>query len=172
MSLSTSNPMKSPSHDNSSKTSQVVAAAATSLETALGILQTLASVTENVPYLNAITGPIQKLIKFQKAMADNKKRADDLLNNIGNVSCVLAQGLCGLDGQEQNAAILGLKNDLERYQMVLGETHDILQDWKSKGFVKSLKRALGHGDFPDIASGIDRRINAFRDAFSVERGHL
>ncbi|KAJ7067281.1 ectomycorrhiza-induced ankyrin-domain/NACHT-domain-containing protein [Mycena amicta] len=161
----TANPTKSPLQD----TSQVVTVAATSLEIALGILQTLTSVTENVPYLNAIAGAIQKLIKFQKAMTDNKKRADDLLNNIGNVSCVLAQGLRDLDGQEQNTAILGLKNDLERYQIVLDETHDILQDWKSKGFVKSLKRALGHGDFPDIASGIDRQINAFRDAFSGSR---
>ncbi|KAJ7067345.1 hypothetical protein C8F01DRAFT_1247725 [Mycena amicta] len=169
MSPPTSNPTRSSSHDTSSKTSQIVTIAATSLEVALGILQTLTSVTENVPYLNAITGAIQKLIKFQKAMTDNKKRADDLLNNIGIVSCVLAQGLRDLDGQEQNAAILGLKDDLERYQIVLGETHDILQDWKSKGFVKSIKRALGHGDFPDIANSIDRRINAFRDAFSGSR---
>jgi signal recognition particle GTPase len=39
-----------------------------------------------------------------------------------------------------------------------------LKDWNAQGFAK---RILGHGDFPGIVDGIDRRINAFRDTFTV-----
>ncbi|KAJ7460268.1 ankyrin repeat-containing domain protein [Mycena latifolia] len=49
---------------------------------------------------------------------------------------------------------------------MLDETCAILEDWTSKSFVK---RVWAHGDFAAIADGIDRRINVFRDAFSVTR---
>jgi hypothetical protein len=39
-----------------------------------------------------------------------------------------------------------------------------LEEWTSQGFVK---RLWSHRDFPDLADGIDFRINAFRDVFSV-----
>ena len=39
-----------------------------------------------------------------------------------------------------------------------------MEEWTSKGLVK---RVWSNGDFPDIADGIDRRINTFRDTFSV-----
>ena len=47
---------------------------------------------------------------------------------------------------------------------VLTETCAILEEWTRKGLVK---RVWSNGDFPDIADGIDRRINTFRDTFSV-----
>ncbi|KAJ6600354.1 hypothetical protein DFH09DRAFT_1128093 [Mycena vulgaris] len=97
-------------------------------------------------------------------MGDNRKRADDLLTNVGEVSRVIAQGLYDIDKNSRNAVIIRLNTDLEKYQIVLNEIHDILKDWMSKGFVK---RLWAHGDFPGIADGIDRRINGFRDAFSV-----
>lgn len=49
------------------------------------------------------------------------------------------------------------------------ETCNILTEWTSKSLVK---RVWAHGDFPDIVDGIDRRINVFRDAFSVGASHL
>jgi hypothetical protein len=47
---------------------------------------------------------------------------------------------------------------------VLAETCHILEEWTSQGFVK---RVWSHRDFPDLADGIDFKINAFRDVFSV-----
>jgi hypothetical protein len=47
---------------------------------------------------------------------------------------------------------------------VLAETCRILEEWTSQGFVK---RLWSHRDFPGLAEGIDFRINAFRDVFSV-----
>ncbi|KAJ6514053.1 hypothetical protein DFH09DRAFT_1197038 [Mycena vulgaris] len=147
-----------------SKTGQFVDTATTTLEAAFKILQLLTVVTANVPYLNAITGCIQKLIEVQRVLSDNKKRADDLLNNVGVVSCAVSQGLCDLDERRRSIAVKGLHEDLQRYETVLIDTYGILRDWMSKGFVK---RLWAHGDFAGIADGIDRRINAFRDAFSV-----
>jgi hypothetical protein len=47
---------------------------------------------------------------------------------------------------------------------VLAEACRILEEWTGQGFVK---RVWSHRDFPDIADGIDFRINAFRDVFSA-----
>ncbi|KAJ7460218.1 hypothetical protein FB451DRAFT_1500563 [Mycena latifolia] len=127
--------------------------ASTTLEVALKILGLLSDVTENVPYLNTITGCIQKLIDIQKAMGDNKKRADDLLSNIGEVSRTVTQGLHDLEAQKRITAASRLHDDLQRYQTVLDETCVILEDWTSKSFVK---RVWAHGDFAGIADGIDR----------------
>ncbi|KAJ6547770.1 hypothetical protein DFH09DRAFT_1170518 [Mycena vulgaris] len=148
------------------KMNQVLDASTTALENALKVLEMLSAVTEDVPYLNGITGCIQKLIAIQRTMSDNKTRADDLLTNVGEVSRVIAQGLYDLDKGSRNNVMMRLNADLEKYQIVLSETHDILKDLMSKSFVK---RLWAHGDFPGIADGIDRRINGFRDAFSVSR---
>ncbi|KAJ6524908.1 hypothetical protein DFH09DRAFT_185693 [Mycena vulgaris] len=50
--------------------------------------------------------------------------------------------------------------------MVLSESCTILMEWTSQNRVK---RFWKYGDFPDIADGIDRKINAFRDTFSASR---
>ncbi|KAJ7082779.1 ankyrin repeat-containing domain protein [Mycena epipterygia] len=162
----TKKPKSTPAHATPSKTAKVIDVSRTTLEIPIGILALLNGVTENVPYLNAITGCIQKLIDIQKGISDNNTRANDLLNNIWEVSRIIAQGLNDLPAQKRSTAVKGLEKDFQRYQTVLDETHVILKDWMSKGFVK---RVLAHGDFPGIADGIDRRINAFRDAFSVAR---
>ncbi|KAJ6524894.1 hypothetical protein DFH09DRAFT_1372078 [Mycena vulgaris] len=149
-----------------SKTDKLADAAITSLEVALKILGLLTDVTENVPYINAITGCIQKLIDIRKAIGANKKRAEDLLDNIGEVSRVVAEGLHDLDEARRSIAAQGLSTDLNRYQMVLSESCTILMEWTSQNRVK---RFWKYGDFPDIADDIDRKINAFRDTFSASR---
>ncbi|KAJ6537485.1 hypothetical protein DFH09DRAFT_1283512 [Mycena vulgaris] len=149
-----------------SKTDKLADAATTSLEVALKILGLLTDVMENVPYINAITGCIQKLIDIRKAIGANKKRAEDLLDNIGEVSRVVAEGLRDLDDDRRSIAAQGLSTDLNRYQMVLSESCTILMEWTSQNRVK---RFWKYGDFPDIADGIDRKINAFRDTFSASR---
>ncbi|KAF8122744.1 hypothetical protein K438DRAFT_246701 [Mycena galopus ATCC 62051] len=157
---------KSPSGRNTapSKTTKVADTASTALETAIKTIDLLSSLTDNIPYLSAITGCIQKLIDIRRAMSDNKKRADDLLTNIGEVSQVVGKGLCDLESNRRNAAMEGLGEDLKRYELFLSETCDILRHWNSKSFVK---RVWAHGDFAEIADGMDRRLNAFRDMFSV-----
>jgi hypothetical protein len=47
---------------------------------------------------------------------------------------------------------------------VLAETCRILEEWTSKGFVK---RLWSHGDFSELAAGMEFKITAFRDVFSV-----
>ncbi|KAJ6524875.1 hypothetical protein DFH09DRAFT_1095894 [Mycena vulgaris] len=150
---------------NQSKTDKLADVATTSLEVALEILGLLADVTENVPYINAITGCIQKLIDIRKAIGANKKRAEDLLDNIGEVSRVVAEGLRDLNDDRRSIAAQGLGTDLNRYQMLLSESCMILMEWTSQNHVK---RFWKYGDFPDIADGIDSKINAFRDAFSSQ----
>ncbi|KAJ6562795.1 hypothetical protein DFH09DRAFT_1315865 [Mycena vulgaris] len=143
-----------------SKTDKLADGATTSLQVALKILGLLTDVTENVPYINTITGCIQKLIDIRK------KRAEDLLDNIGEVFRVVAEGLCDLDEDRRSIAVQGLSTDLNRYQMVLSESCTILMEWTSQNRVK---RFWKYGDFPDIADGIDHEINAFRDTFSASR---
>ncbi|KAJ7934008.1 hypothetical protein B0H13DRAFT_2306041 [Mycena leptocephala] len=150
-----------------STSTKLMGRATTSLEVAVGILEQLSGVTQNVPYLNAITGPIQKLIQIHKVPRDNDKRARDLLNNIGEISLLLTEGLNDLRAKHHiNIAITSLKKDLEGYESILSDTYVILQAWMSKGFVK---RLLAHSDFPAIADGVDRKLNAFRDAFNFKR---
>ncbi|KAJ7208362.1 ankyrin repeat-containing domain protein [Mycena pura] len=149
-----------------SKTDKFVDVATTSLKVGIEILGLLSGVTKNVPYLGVIAGCIEKLINVRESMKSNKGRAGALLDNIWEVSRVLVAGLQCMDPQSQSTAANILKNDLERYQIALTETCAILEEWTSKGLVK---RVWSHGDFPDIADGIDRRINTFRDTFSASR---
>ncbi|KAJ7253929.1 ectomycorrhiza-induced ankyrin-domain/NACHT-domain-containing protein [Mycena rebaudengoi] len=149
-----------------SKTGKLADVATTSLEVGIEILRLLSDVTKNVPYLGAITGCIQKLIDVRKSMKNNKERAEALLNNIWDVSRVLAAGLQPMDPQSQSTAANLLKDDLHRYQIVLAETCRILEEWTSKGFVKHL---WSHGDFSDLAAGMEFKINVFRDVFSASR---
>ncbi|KAJ7192002.1 hypothetical protein GGX14DRAFT_406692 [Mycena pura] len=155
-----------PTSATQSKTDKLVDVTTTSLKVGIEILGLLSGVTKNVPYLGVIAGCIEKLINVRESMKSNKGRAGALLDNIWEVSRVLVAGLQRMDPQSQSTAANILKNDLERYQIALTETCAILEEWTSKGLVK---RVWSHGDFPDIADGIDRRINTFRDTFSVSR---
>jgi hypothetical protein len=47
---------------------------------------------------------------------------------------------------------------------VLAEMCRILEEWTSQGF---MKRLWSHGDFSELADGMEFKINAFRDVFSV-----
>ncbi|KAJ7196239.1 ankyrin repeat-containing domain protein [Mycena pura] len=155
-----------PTSATQSKTDKFVDVATTSVKVGIEILGLLSGVTKNVPYLGVIAGCIEKLINVRESMKSNKGRAGALLDSIWEVSRVLVAGLQRMDAQSQSTAANILKNDLERYQIVLTETCAILEEWTSKGLVK---RVWSHGDFPDITDGIDRRINMFRDTFSASR---
>jgi hypothetical protein len=48
-------------------------------------------------------------------MTANKERAGDLLSKIGEITCVVAQGLCDLDESNRSVAVRGLEDDLKRY---------------------------------------------------------
>ncbi|KAJ7726729.1 hypothetical protein B0H14DRAFT_3001972 [Mycena olivaceomarginata] len=133
--------------------------ASTALEVAVDTLKLLSGITENVPYLSIITDCVKRLIEIHKAVGDNETRASEVLNNILNVSHILAKGLCDLHDQDPTAAS-GLKNVLEKYQTFLTETCHI---WE-KRTSKSQFQPFAHAHFLGIADGIDRRLNAFRDA--------
>jgi hypothetical protein len=47
---------------------------------------------------------------------------------------------------------------------VLHDTKGVLENWTSKNIVK---RVWGHRELAGIADGVDRRLDAFRDVFSV-----
>ncbi|KAF7363214.1 HET-domain-containing protein [Mycena venus] len=134
----------------------------TTLEVTVDILELLSGTTENVPYLSIITDYIKRLIEIHKAVSDNETRASEVLNNIFNVSHVLAKGLCDLHDQNSTAAS-GLKNVLEKYQTFLNETCHIFEKW----IAESRDQSFAHGNFLGILEGIDLRLNAFRDAFGV-----
>jgi hypothetical protein len=113
-------------------------------------------------------------------MKSNKERAGALLNSIWDVSRVLVAGLQPMDPRSQSTAASLLKRRFAEVSKVrrtfhlygealypsrvLDETCRILEEWTSKGFVK---RLWSHGDFSDLADGMESRINAFRDTFSV-----
>ncbi|KAJ7440238.1 ectomycorrhiza-induced ankyrin-domain/NACHT-domain-containing protein [Mycena latifolia] len=164
--LPTNSTTSPPARAPASKAHQAIDKASTILEDALKIFELLTDVTENVPYLNTITGCIHKLIDIQKTMSDNKQRANELLSNIGEVACIVAQGLQDLDKGKHATALSQLEVDLRRYQIFLTEICDILNNWTSKSFAK---RLWSHRNFPDIAEGIERRLDVFRDVFSVAR---
>ncbi|KAJ7487141.1 ankyrin repeat-containing domain protein [Mycena latifolia] len=155
-----------PARAPASKADQAIDTASTILQDALKILELLTDVTENVPYLNTITGCIHTLIDIQKAMSDNKKRANELLGNVGEVARIVAQGLQDLDEGNRTTALSQLEVDLRTYQMFLTEICDILSNWTSKSFAQ---RLWSHRNFPDIADGIERRLDVFREVFSVAR---
>ncbi|KAJ7819124.1 hypothetical protein B0H14DRAFT_2837335 [Mycena olivaceomarginata] len=138
--------------------------AKTPLEVAVDTLKLLSAITGNVPYLIIIRGCVERLKEIHKAVSDNETRASEVLNNIFNVSHVLAKGLCDLPDQDSTAAS-GLKNVLEKYQTFLTETCHILERRTSK----SRFQPFTHADFLGIADGIDLRLNAFRNAFNASR---
>ncbi|KAJ7440876.1 hypothetical protein FB451DRAFT_124089, partial [Mycena latifolia] len=155
-----------PARATTSKADEVKDMASTTLEAAIKILELLSDVTENVPYLNTITGCIQKLIDIRTAMKNNKKRANELLSKVGDITHIVAQGLQDLDVGTRTIALERLEVDLRRYEIFLTDVCDILSHWTSQSFVK---RLWSHGDFPGIADGVERRLDTFRDAFNVAR---
>ncbi|KAJ7689306.1 hypothetical protein B0H17DRAFT_640612 [Mycena rosella] len=157
---------KTPLRAIATDSSKMKQAASSTLEDALAIFELLSNLTKDVPYLNIIMGCIQRLVDIQKTMKANKERAHDLLNKVGEVSRVVAQGLYDLDEDTRNVAMNRLSGDLQRYETVLNETRQILEHWMAKGFIK---RVVAHGDFAGIADGIERRMNTFHDAFEVSR---
>ncbi|KAJ7182472.1 ankyrin repeat-containing domain protein [Mycena crocata] len=150
----------------SSSAAQVEVVASSSLEVAVEVLRLLSGLSENVPYLGAIAGCVQRLLDIQKAMSANKQRAQDLLESIGHVSCLVAEGLYGLAGDKRSAAITSLRTDLNRYQMFLTETCEILTQWTSQSVGK---RLLTRERFSGLVDGIARRLDMFRDAFNLTR---
>ncbi|KAJ6533911.1 kinase-like domain-containing protein [Mycena vulgaris] len=106
-----------PAPATQSKADKLANVATTSLEIGIKILGLLSDVTKDVPYLGAITSCIQKLINIRKSMKHNKEHSEALLNNIWEVSSVLAAGLQSMNPQSQTTAAHLLKNDLQKYQM-------------------------------------------------------
>ncbi|KAJ6447621.1 hypothetical protein C8R45DRAFT_1136732 [Mycena sanguinolenta] len=158
--------MTSPHPAPESKASKVVDNATNVLDTALGILETLSDFTANVPYLNTVTGIVKNLIEIREAMKSNTERASVLFDKIGTITQTIATGLLALDGTHRSAAADALKGDLEKYNSILVDTTRILNEWTSQSRVK---RVLKRGDFDGIADNLEKKIESFRDAFSVAR---
>ncbi|KAJ7050623.1 hypothetical protein C8F01DRAFT_1177644 [Mycena amicta] len=158
--------MRPASTSPSSKTDQVTDVAATTLEVSLGILSLIGDATENVPYLNTVTGCLKQLVDIRKAMKDNSNLAVELLDNIGDVACAVAKGLQELDTEQRNITLQGLREDLDAYETVLKDTRVIVEKWTSKHFIK---RLLDRDGFPAIAATIERKIKGFHDAFTAKR---
>ncbi|KAJ6475445.1 hypothetical protein C8R45DRAFT_907177 [Mycena sanguinolenta] len=149
-----------------STASKVVDNATNALDTALSILETLSDFTANVPYLNAVTGVVKHLIEIREAVKSNKERAEVLFEKIGTITQTIAVGLLGLDNTHRSATVDVLKRDLEKYNSVLVDATRILNEWTSQSKVQ---RVLKRGDFDGIANNLEKRIEGFRDAFSVAR---
>ncbi|KAF7336480.1 Ankyrin-3 [Mycena sanguinolenta] len=156
-----------PSHPSPhSKASKAIDNAANALDTALGILKTLSDFTADVPYLNIVTGIVKSLIDIREAVKSNKERASVLFDKIGTITETIAAGLLGLDSTQRAVAVDALKGDLEKYNSVLVDATHILEEWTSHSIIE---RVFKHGDFNGIADNLERKIESFRDAFSVAR---
>ncbi|KAJ6475428.1 ankyrin repeat-containing domain protein [Mycena sanguinolenta] len=149
-----------------SKASKFVDNAMNALDPALSILNTVTGLTANVPYLNAVTGVIKNLIEIREAVKSNKERADVLFEKIGTITQTIAAGLLELNDAHRRTAADALKGDLEKYNSVLVDAAHILKEWTSQSI---MQRVLKRSDFDGIADNLERRIEAFRDAFSVAR---
>ncbi|KAJ6475512.1 hypothetical protein C8R45DRAFT_1159606 [Mycena sanguinolenta] len=147
-------------------TSKVVDNAMNALDAALSILATLSDFTTNVPYLNAVTGIVKNLNEIRQAVKSNKERADVLFEKIGTITQTIAAGLLGLNDAHRSAAADALKGDLEKYNSILVDAARILKEWTSQGWTK---RVLKRGDFDGIADNLEKKIETFRDAFSIAR---
>ncbi|KAJ6474361.1 hypothetical protein C8R45DRAFT_1217412 [Mycena sanguinolenta] len=136
------------------------------LSTALSILETLSDFTTNVPYLNTVTGIVKNLIEIREAVKRNKERADVLFEKIGTITQTIAAGLLELNDAHRSAAADALKGDLGKYNSVLVDAAHILREWTSQGLVKCV---LKRSNFDGIADNLEKKIDTFRDAFSVAR---
>ncbi|KAJ7605972.1 hypothetical protein DFH06DRAFT_1252145 [Mycena polygramma] len=140
--------------------------ASSTLEAALGALDLLIDVTENVPYLGLIAGCIKKLIEIRNTMQHNKELACQLCVTVEDLTELVARGLHDLDTANRETAMTHLEDDLKRYQSIVKDIADILAEWTSMAWIK---RAWKYGDFADIAASIDRKLASFRDVFSLAR---
>ncbi|KAJ7609589.1 hypothetical protein DFH06DRAFT_1246947 [Mycena polygramma] len=140
--------------------------ASSTLEAALGALDLLSDVTENVPYIGLIAGCVKKLIEIRNTMHHNKELACQLCVTVGDLTEVVSRGLHDLDAPSRETAMTYLEDDLKRYQNIVKDTADILAEWTSMAWIK---RAWKYGDFADIAASIDRKLSSFRDVFSLAR---
>ncbi|KAF7353386.1 Multiple ankyrin repeats single kh domain [Mycena sanguinolenta] len=158
--------MTTPHSTSRSKTRKAVYNAASTLDNALGILKTLSALTATVPYLNITTAIFKNLIEIREAMKSNKERASALFHNIEIITQFITEGLLGLDHTQRGTAVDALKGDLERYNSILADTVQILNEWTSQSRVRRVLRSC---DFPSIADNLEKKIDTFRDAFSVAR---
>ncbi|KAJ6527956.1 ankyrin repeat-containing domain protein, partial [Mycena vulgaris] len=162
------------SPDDSSPTTEpqskrVLHAADIALSVATEILTLVSDFTENVPYVNAVTGVINKLIEVKKEVDDNKERANVLVHTILDVSTNVAQALRDVPenkGSDTQHTLRPLVDDLMTYQILLKDANVILQNWLSDS---GLKRFWNRGDFKSMADGIEYKLTKFREAFELKR---
>ncbi|KAJ6572396.1 ankyrin repeat-containing domain protein, partial [Mycena vulgaris] len=162
------------SPDDSSPTTEprskrVLHAAETALSVATDILTLVGDFTENVPYVNAVTGAINKLIEVKKEVDDNKERANVLVHAILDVSTNVAQALRDIPekrGSDTRDALRPLVDDLKTYKILLQDANVILQNWLSDS---RWKRIWNRGDFKSMADGIEYKLSKFREAFELKR---
>ncbi|KAJ6503534.1 hypothetical protein C8R45DRAFT_894773 [Mycena sanguinolenta] len=160
----------SPTTEPQSKKDRVLHAAETALSAATDILALVSDFTENVPYINAVTGVINKLIEIKKEVDDNKDRANVLVLTILDVSTDLAQALRDMPeekgGDSVSDALKSLADDLKAYERLLKGANLILQKWLSSS---RLKIFFKRDDFKSMADGIEYKLAKFREAFELKR---
>ncbi|KAF7336477.1 HET-domain-containing protein [Mycena sanguinolenta] len=89
-----------------------------------------------------------------------------VFEKIGTITQTIATGLLGLDDMHRTPAADALKRDLEKYNSVLVDAAHILEEWTSHSIIE---RVFKRGDFSSIADNLEKKIESFRDAFSVAR---
>ncbi|KAF7371295.1 HET-domain-containing protein [Mycena sanguinolenta] len=148
--------MTSPHPMSETKASKIVENVTSTLETALGVLETFGDLTANVPYLNTITGVVKS----------NKERVNVLFDKIGIITQTIAESICTLDETQRGAAAESFRGDLEKYHSVLVDAARIVNEWTSHSV---MRRVLKRSDFDGIADNLEKKIETFRDVFSVAR---
>ncbi|KAF7378482.1 hypothetical protein MSAN_00275600 [Mycena sanguinolenta] len=163
------NPGFSPTNEPQSRKNRVLRAAETTLGATTEILALVGDFTENVPYVNAVTGVINKLIEIKKEVEDNKDRANVLVHTVLNVSMDIAQTLRDIPGKKGSNVrdiLRSLVDDLKAYEILLKDVNMILQNWLSSS---RLKFFLKRDDFKSMADGIEWKLTKFREAFELKR---
>ncbi|KAJ7503922.1 hypothetical protein B0H11DRAFT_2222008 [Mycena galericulata] len=150
----------SPTTKPQSKKDRVLHAAETALNVATEILTLVGDFTENVSYVNAVTGVIKKLIEVKKEVDDNKDRANVLVRTILDVSTHVAQAL--RDMPEKKGSDV---RDALRALSVGGRKSDT-----PELVVRlALEAYLDRRDFKSMADGIEYKLSKFREAFELNR---
>ncbi|KAJ7511648.1 ankyrin repeat-containing domain protein [Mycena galericulata] len=159
----------SPTTEPQSKRDRVLHAAQTALSVTTEILMLVSDFTENVPYVNAVTGVIDKLIKMKKEVDDNNDRANVLVHTILDVSTIVAEALRNIaqkDGSDVRGALRPLVDDLKAYEILLKEAHEIVEKLLSRSNVKQI---FQRDDFKSKADEIERKLIKVREAFELKR---
>ncbi|KIJ39112.1 hypothetical protein M422DRAFT_258269 [Sphaerobolus stellatus SS14] len=129
-------------------------------ETILKILQDVAKLVDEVPYMEGIAGILSTMIEIRQEMKDSEKYSQKVLDHILNLSKDILLQLKKLSELLGKDRLIQLQDDLKEYKEFLQDIVHNLHDYQSRHWLRRLTDRKS-----DQVKEWERKIDRFQQRF-------